>query len=47
MDDDLIAMANGKLNPQRAVVSGKMRIKGNMAKAMKFTPDILPKDAKL
>ena len=24
-----------------------MKIKGNMAKAMKFTPDILPKDAKL
>ena len=30
-----------------AFIQGKMKIKGNMAKAMKFTPDLLPKDAKL
>jgi putative sterol carrier protein len=47
LDDDLIAMTNGKLDPQSALMNGKMKIKGNMAKAMKFTPDILPKDAKL
>jgi len=40
-------MTNGKLDPQSALMNGKMKIKGNMAKAMKFTPDILPKDAKL
>ena len=47
LDDDFIALAQGKLNPQSAFMTGKMKIKGNMAKAMKFTPDILPKDAKL
>lgn len=46
-DDDLIALASGKLNPQVAFMQGKMKIKGNMAKASKFTPDILPKSAKL
>ncbi|CAG9316947.1 unnamed protein product [Blepharisma stoltei] len=46
-DDDLIAVAQGKLNPQVAFMQGKMKIKGNMAKASKFTPDILPKSPKL
>ena len=46
-DEDIIAMSQGKLNPQVAFMQGKMKIKGNMAKAMKFTPDLLPKDAKL
>eukprot|EP00358_Blepharisma_japonicum_P006805 CAMPEP_0202941474 /NCGR_PEP_ID=MMETSP1395-20130829/1599_1 /ASSEMBLY_ACC=CAM_ASM_000871 /TAXON_ID=5961 /ORGANISM="Blepharisma japonicum, Strain Stock R1072" /LENGTH=118 /DNA_ID=CAMNT_0049636727 /DNA_START=715 /DNA_END=1071 /DNA_ORIENTATION=- len=46
-DDDLIAVAAGKLNPQVAFMQGKMKIKGNMAKASKFTPDILPKSPKL
>ncbi|CAK92171.1 unnamed protein product (macronuclear) [Paramecium tetraurelia] len=47
IDDDMIAMAQGKLNPQQAFMQGKMKIKGNMAAATKFTPDLLPKDAKL
>jgi hypothetical protein len=28
-------------------MQGKMKIKGNMQAAMKFTPDLFPKDAKL
>lgn len=47
LDQDILDMAAGKLNPQNAFVQGRMKIKGNMAKAMKFTPDLLPKDAKL
>jgi putative sterol carrier protein len=47
LDDDFMQLAAGKLNPQSAFMGGKMKIKGNMAKAMKFTPDVLPKDAKL
>lgn len=47
LDDDMISMAQGKLNPQQAFMQGKMKIKGNMAAATKFTPDLLPKDAKL
>jgi len=27
-------------------MQGKMKIKGNMAAAMKFTPDLLPEDIK-
>eukprot|EP01017_Pseudomicrothorax_dubius_P001104 TRINITY_DN0_c351_g1_i1.p1 TRINITY_DN0_c351_g1~~TRINITY_DN0_c351_g1_i1.p1 ORF type:complete len:119 (-),score=38.60 TRINITY_DN0_c351_g1_i1:56-412(-) len=47
LDDDLISMAEGKLHPQQAFLEGKMRIKGNMGAAMKFTPDLLPKTPKL
>jgi putative sterol carrier protein len=28
LDDDLISMANGTLNPQQAFMQGKMKIKG-------------------
>ena len=41
-DSDLCAIADRSVNPQMVFMQGKMKIKGNMAKAMKFTPDILP-----
>lgn len=41
-DDDFEAVCLGKLNPQIAFMQGKMRIKGNMAKAQKFTPELFP-----
>ena len=47
VDADFMLLVSGKLKPQEAFMQGKMKIKGNMAKAMKFNPSILPKDAKL
>lgn len=41
-DDDFEQVCLGKLNPQMAFMQGKMKIKGNMAKATKFTPDLFP-----
>ena len=41
-DDDFEKVCMGKLNPQIAFMQGKMKIKGNMAKATKFTPDLFP-----
>jgi len=35
-DDDFVALADGKLNPQTAFMRGKLKIKGNMALAMKL-----------
>ena len=47
LDSDFMKLINGKLKGQDAFMTGKMKIKGNMAKALKFTPDVLPKEAKL
>ena len=44
LDADFAAMSSGKLKPQEAFMQGKMKIRGNMKAAMKFTPDVLPKD---
>ena len=41
-DDDFEAVCLGKLNPQMAFMQGKMKIRGNMAKAAKFTPELFP-----
>lgn len=40
---DFISVCLGKLNPQIAFIQGKMKIKGNMRVATKFTPDLFPK----
>ena len=47
LDDDFMKLFSGKLKPQDAFLNGKMKIRGNMAKAMKFNPNVLPKGAKL
>ena len=47
LDNDFMKLIGGSLKSQDAFMTGKLKIKGNMAKAMKFTPDVFPKDAKL
>lgn len=42
-DADMIAIAVGKLKPQQAFLQGKMKLKGNMAKAMKLQTILDPK----
>jgi putative sterol carrier protein len=41
-DEDFNNVCLGKLNPQIAFMQGKMKIKGNMAAASKFTPELFP-----
>ena len=47
LDADFMKLVGGKIKPQEAFMQGKMKIKGNMQKAMKFNPSVLPQDAKL
>ncbi len=35
-DSDMVALSNGSLNPQQAFMRGKLKLKGNMALAMKL-----------
>lgn len=41
-DKDFEGVCMGTLNPQIAFMQGKMKIKGNMASASKFTPELFP-----
>lgn len=41
-DDVFASICLGQLNPQIAFLQGKMKIRGSMAKATKFTPDLFP-----
>ncbi len=41
-DSDFEKVFMGELDPQMAFMEGKMKIKGNMAKASKFTPELFP-----
>lgn len=41
-DDAFVLVCLGQLNPQIAFLQGKMKIRGSMAKATKFTPDLFP-----
>ena len=42
VDGDFEQVCKGTLNPQVAFMQGKMKIKGNMAAATKFTPELFP-----
>ncbi|WOL08792.1 non-specific lipid-transfer protein-like 1 [Canna indica] len=46
-DNDFLAIATGKMNPQIAFMRGAMKSKGSISAAQKFTPDIFPKPSKL
>uniref|UniRef100_A0A0N4Z3C2 Sterol carrier protein 2 n=1 Tax=Parastrongyloides trichosuri TaxID=131310 RepID=A0A0N4Z3C2_PARTI len=45
-DNDLVTIASGKLTPDQAFMQGKMKIKGNMAKALKLKTVLDPKKLK-
>ena len=47
VDQDAVDLFDKKLNPQTAFMQGKMKIKGNMGAAQKFTPDTFPQSSKL
>eukprot|EP00742_Colponemidia_sp_Colp-10_P001526 GILJ01001637.1.p1 GENE.GILJ01001637.1~~GILJ01001637.1.p1 ORF type:complete len:557 (+),score=97.30 GILJ01001637.1:50-1720(+) len=46
-DEDFVNVTLGKLNPQVAFMQGKMKIKGNMKFATRFTPDLFAPASRL
>ncbi|CAI5441467.1 unnamed protein product [Caenorhabditis angaria] len=42
-DSDFVSIASGKLKPDQAFMQGKMKLKGNVAKAMKLRTILDPK----
>ncbi|KAF4669780.1 hypothetical protein FOL47_002367 [Perkinsus chesapeaki] len=42
-DSNFLALVKNELQPQAAFMQGKLKIKGDLGAAMKFTPDVLPK----
>ena len=47
LDDDFIELAMGKITTKKALLTGKIGIKGNIIKAWRFSPKIIPRDARL
>ena len=47
LDKDMVRIATGKLEPMTAYMDQIIEIKGNISKAMKFTPDLMPISPKL
>jgi len=45
-DDDFVKLASGKLKPDQAFLQGKMKIKGNIMKAMKLKTILDPSKLK-
>jgi len=41
LDENIVLLADGKLNAQQAFLQGKMKIKGNISAAMKFKPEYM------
>lgn len=42
-DDNFVSLATGKLNPQVAFLGGKLKLQGNLAKAMAFNSNVFGK----
>ncbi|KAF4669610.1 hypothetical protein FOZ61_003537 [Perkinsus olseni] len=43
IDANFMALVRDELQPQAAFMQGKLKIRGDLGAAMKFTPDVLPK----